>query len=225
MSRHFSTLPEAPVTNPMGSPSPWGLYMGASSGASHHLAVMRKVTAKAKSEAFKSRQDAHFAALPRPLGRDNALAARAALLPGFSPAPRRAPRLGTPFGGASRALPARPARRAGLALDGPPQTSSLPVGSESVCPRLRARLRRGCPSAEKRALGERGFAPRSKIAPLGALLCLGAKFFGGSSPIPASEESGSCRLYAFRPASRFPTARGSLAAQRRWGAIIFTFLF
>ena len=144
---------KAPMRSPTTSPTPWGLSMGASSGATHHLGAMQKPQAKSKStattKAFKPRRDAPLTASPCRLGASESLAARAALPSVFSQAPRRAPRLGTPFGGASRAMPARPARSAGLALDAPPQTSSVATATESVCPRPRARRQRGCPSAER----------------------------------------------------------------------------
>ena len=221
-------LKEAPIKSPTQSPLPWGLFMGASSGASHHLAVMRKVPAKAKpkstSKAFDSRRDAHFAALPRPQGRDKALAARAALPPGFSLAPRRAPRLGTPFGGLRGPCPLVPhgvrdwpwtghLKHPRFLSEASPFARALGRGSEEGAQARRSCARGAglCPPLENRTLG-------------GATLPWG-KVFRRLPPIPASGESGSCRLYAFHPASRFPTARGSLAAQRRCGAFIFTFLF
>ncbi len=184
MTNHDFALQEAPTRNAAPSASPNALPPGASLGATLHLVAKRKTTSSAKSKttskAFKPKQDAPFAAMPRPLGRDKVLAARAALLLWFSPAPRRAPRLGTPFGGASRAVPARPALRAGSPLDAAPQPSSDRKAIRVRLPAPGTRLRRGCPSAVKRALGERGFAPRSKIGSLATLYRLGPVFFGGS---------------------------------------------
>ena len=228
MIRRFFSILEAPTTSPTKSPIQRGLSIGASSGAPHHLAAMRKATATAKSKsnskAFDSRQDAPFAAMPRPLGRDKALAARAALLPGISPAPRRASRLGTPFGGASRAMPACPAQSAGLALDGPPQTFSLPVGSESVCPRLRARLRRGCPSAKVIRSGS-GALPPARKSGRGRPYPGWGRDFSAAPPNPPPEAGEELR--AGRPAPGQPVPNGTrlVGRAKRWSAIIFTFCF
>ena len=223
MIRHFFVLPEAPVTTPMGSPSPWGLLMGAAFGASHHHVAMQKASAKAESKsmskAFDSRRDAPFAAMPRPLGRDKVLAARAALPSCISPAPRRAPRLGTPFGGASRAMPARPALGAGSALDGPPQTSSLPGGSESVCPRFCAAPKEVPTRGEACAWGA-GLCPPRHDRRLGASYPAGAGYRLWRPPILPSW-GGATGWTPFAQLRRSPTARSSLAAQRQWSAAFF----
>ena len=224
----FFALPEAPVTNPMGSPSPWGLSIGAALGASHHLMAMQKASAKAGSKAtakaFKARQDAPFAASPCPLGRVKALSAGASLLPGFSPAPWRALRLGTPVGGASRAVPARPARSAGSALDGPPQTSSLPVGSESVCPRFCA-APMGVPKRrEARAWGA-GLCPPRHDRRLGASYPAGAGYRLWRPPILPRGRGRSYGLDALRPASPVPKSTRLVGRAKRKSGVRGGFRF
>lgn len=167
--------------------------MGASSGATHHLGAMQKPQAKSKStatsKAFKPRRDAPLTALPCRLGASESLAARAALPSVFSQAPRRAPRLGTPFGGLRGLCPLVPHGvrdwRWTRHLKHPRFLSEA-----SPFARALARLRRGCPSAVKRALGERGFAPHGTTDALGRLIPLGRDIVCGSPQSPLSGKRG-----------------------------------
>ena len=65
---------------------------------------------KAGSKAFTISRDMPLAALPRRLGSDGAFSPRGSLPPDCSLAPRRAPRLGTPFGGLRGLCPLVPHR-------------------------------------------------------------------------------------------------------------------
>jgi hypothetical protein len=141
--------------------------------------------------------------LPRPLGRDKVLAARAALPSCISPAPRRAPRLGTPFGGASRAMPARPALCAGSALNGPPQTSSVAVATESVCPRFSA-APKGVPKRGETCARGAGRCPPLENRPVGGPIPAGAGIFRRLPPILSRRRGRSYGLDALRPASLVP---------------------
>ena len=228
---HVFALPEAPTRSAAQSASHYALLHGASSGASPCLPARQKTKAipgsKATSKAFDPSRDAPFAAMPRPLGRDKVLAARAALPSGISSAPRRAPRLGTPSGGASRAVPARPARSAGSALNGPPQTSSLPVGSESVCPRFSA-APEGVPKRREACARGAGLCPPLENRPVGGPIPAGAGIFRRLPPILARRAGEELRAGRPSPSVAGPqkhAPRWARQGANPWGALRIAFFF
>ena len=196
-SRDFA-LQEAPTSNADTSASPYALPHGASSGACPCLKARTRTTSKAESratsKAFDPRQDAPFAAVPRPLGRGKVLAARAALLPGISPAPFALRAWAPPSGGfAGYARSSR--TECGI---GPGRATSNILGcyrNRVRLPALEARRQRGCPSAVNRALRGLGFAPHCAFGSLGCLACDDA-LCAVASPLAAPPDLATAPLIA-----------------------------